>query len=104
MLDAEAETVQLRTRDPREALAELFALGRRHVLLGEGGPALAAAFVRAGLVDEVVASVAPVLLGAGPAAVGDLGIGTVADALRLEPTDVATLRQDVRVVLRPSRP
>ena len=36
-----------------------------HVLL-EGGPTLAAAFLRAGLVDEVVAYVAPVLLGSGP--------------------------------------
>ena len=40
----------------------------------EGGPTLAAAFLRAGLVDEVVAYLAPALLGSGPAAVGDLGI------------------------------
>ena len=38
------------------------------------------AFLAAGLVDEVIAYVAPMLLGAGPAAVGDLGIGTIADA------------------------
>src|SRR3546814_1157984 len=59
-----AETLHLRTRDPREALAELHGLGRRHVFL-EGGPTLAAAFLRAGLVNEVVTYVAPVLLGAG---------------------------------------
>ena len=40
----EAETLRLRTRDPREALATLFDLGRRHVFL-EGGPTLAAAFL-----------------------------------------------------------
>ena len=61
--------VHLRTRDPHEALAELYARDRQHVFL-EGGPTLAAAFLRAGLVDEVVAYVAPMLLGAGRSAVG----------------------------------
>ena len=109
VLDGAAETVHLRTQDPQLALRELFDRGRRHVLL-EGGPTLAAAFVRAGLVDEVVAYVAPVLLGAGRAPVGDLGIGTIADALRLEVTDIATIegsaeeQPNVRMTLRPSRP
>jgi riboflavin biosynthesis pyrimidine reductase len=40
-----AETLQLRTRDPEKALAELFARDRQHVFL-EGGPRLAAAFLR----------------------------------------------------------
>ena len=44
----------------------------------------------AGLVDEVVAYVAPALLGAGTSAVGDLGITTIDDALRLRITDVTT--------------
>ena len=103
VLDATAETVHLRTRDPHEALAELFAAGRRHVFL-EGGPTVAAAFLRAGLVDEVVAYLAPALLGAGPAAVGDLGVGTIADAVRLETACVDVVGDDVRVVLRPRRP
>ena len=62
VFDAQAETLHLRTRDPQAALAELFGLGRRHVFI-EGGPTLAAAFVGAGLVDEIVAYVAPMLLG-----------------------------------------
>ncbi len=90
VLDDAAETLHVRTRDPHVALAELFARGRRHVLL-EGGPTLAAAFVRAGLVDEVVCYLAPVLLGAGLPAVGELGIATVADALRLRVDDVTVL-------------
>ena len=60
-----AETLHLRTRDPHEALAALYDRDRQHVFL-EGGPTLAAAFLAAGLVDEVVAYVAPMLLGAGP--------------------------------------
>ncbi len=85
-----AETIRLDTRDPHEALARLHELGRRHVFL-EGGPELAAAFVRARLVDEVVVYVAPALLGAGASAVGDLGISTIDDTLRLRITDVTTL-------------
>jgi diaminohydroxyphosphoribosylaminopyrimidine deaminase / 5-amino-6-(5-phosphoribosylamino)uracil reductase len=85
-----AETVHLRTRDPEAALKDLFARDRQHVFL-EGGPTLAAAFLAAGLVDEVVTYVAPMLLGAGTSAVGDLGITTIADALHLQITDVTTL-------------
>ncbi|GAB4066010.1 bifunctional diaminohydroxyphosphoribosylaminopyrimidine deaminase/5-amino-6-(5-phosphoribosylamino)uracil reductase RibD [Angustibacter speluncae] len=106
VLDAAAPTLHVRSRDPHAVLAEVFALGRRHVLL-EGGPTLAAAFVRAGVVDEVVCYVAPVLLGGGLPAVGDLGVATIADALRLQVDDVAVLpgvdgeQPDVRLTLRP---
>jgi diaminohydroxyphosphoribosylaminopyrimidine deaminase / 5-amino-6-(5-phosphoribosylamino)uracil reductase len=102
----EAETLHLHTRDPGAALAELFARDRQHVFL-EGGPTLAAAFVGAGLVDEVVAYVAPMLLGAGRPAVGDLGITTITDALHLGVTDVTVLEPadagddtDVRITMR----
>jgi diaminohydroxyphosphoribosylaminopyrimidine deaminase/5-amino-6-(5-phosphoribosylamino)uracil reductase len=103
----QAETLHLRTRDPHQALAELWSRERRHVFL-EGGPTLAAAFVRAGLVDEVVAYVAPMLLGAGRNAVGDLGLATIEDALRPTVTDVTVLegidgeQPNVRLTLRPS--
>jgi diaminohydroxyphosphoribosylaminopyrimidine deaminase/5-amino-6-(5-phosphoribosylamino)uracil reductase len=100
-----AETIQLRTRDPHQALAQLHALDRQHVFL-EGGPTLAAAFLRAGLVDEVVTYVAPMLLGAGTSAVGDLGISTISEAFHLQVTDVTTLgtgaETNVRLVMTPS--
>jgi diaminohydroxyphosphoribosylaminopyrimidine deaminase/5-amino-6-(5-phosphoribosylamino)uracil reductase len=90
VLDGSADTVRLETRDPRQALAELADRGCRHVLL-EGGPTLAAAFLTAGVVDEVVAYVAPLLLGAGRRAVAGLGITTIADALHLDVTEVTTV-------------
>ncbi len=99
VLDDAAETVLLSTRDPSQALKELFALDRRHVWL-EGGPTLAAAFAAAGLVDEVIAYVAPALLGAGLNAVADLGIATIDAALRYELRDVTRLGDDVRLVMR----
>ncbi|MCP9959734.1 bifunctional diaminohydroxyphosphoribosylaminopyrimidine deaminase/5-amino-6-(5-phosphoribosylamino)uracil reductase RibD [Streptomyces sudanensis] len=82
-------------------LAALHERGVRSVLL-EGGPTLAGAFAAAGAVDEVVGYLAPVLLGAGPAALGDAGITTVADALRLRVTDTARLGPDLRVTARPA--
>jgi diaminohydroxyphosphoribosylaminopyrimidine deaminase/5-amino-6-(5-phosphoribosylamino)uracil reductase len=81
-------------------LKALHARERRHVLL-EGGPRLAGAMLRAGLVDRVVAYLAPALLGAGPAALGDTGITSIGGALRLEVLDVTRLGDDVRVTARP---
>jgi diaminohydroxyphosphoribosylaminopyrimidine deaminase/5-amino-6-(5-phosphoribosylamino)uracil reductase len=102
----DAETLHLHTRDPEAVLKELYSRDRQHVFL-EGGPTLAAAFVRAGLVDEVVAYVAPMLLGAGRHAVGDLGIATISEALHLTVTDVTVLDPvndrddiDVRITMR----
>ncbi|WP_407938121.1 bifunctional diaminohydroxyphosphoribosylaminopyrimidine deaminase/5-amino-6-(5-phosphoribosylamino)uracil reductase RibD [Motilibacter rhizosphaerae] len=67
----------------------------------EGGPTLASALLRAGLVDRVVAYVAPALLGAGPAAVADLGVTTIADARRLTVTDLRSVGPDIRITLEP---
>lgn len=77
-------------------LAALHARGVRSVLL-EGGPTLAGAFVAAGAVDKVVGYLAPVLLGAGPAALGDAGITTIARALRLRMTETVRVGPDLRV-------
>jgi diaminohydroxyphosphoribosylaminopyrimidine deaminase/5-amino-6-(5-phosphoribosylamino)uracil reductase len=63
----------------------------------EGGPTLAAAFLRAGLVDDVYAYVAPALLGAGRAAVADLGIASIDDVRRLDLVDARVVGGDVRI-------
>jgi diaminohydroxyphosphoribosylaminopyrimidine deaminase/5-amino-6-(5-phosphoribosylamino)uracil reductase len=100
VLDAAAETVVLDTAAPQFALKALYDRGVRHVLV-EGGPTLAGAFVEARCVDEVVAYLAPTLLGAGPAALGDAGIATLTDALMLEIESVSRLGEDIKVVGRP---
>ncbi|HSF27363.1 MAG TPA: bifunctional diaminohydroxyphosphoribosylaminopyrimidine deaminase/5-amino-6-(5-phosphoribosylamino)uracil reductase RibD [Actinomycetes bacterium] len=100
VLDDAAPSLLLRTRDPHEAIAALHARGLRHVWL-EGGPTLAAAFVRAGLVDEVVAYLAPALLGAGPAALADAGVATIGHALRLALREVTQVGPDLRIIARP---
>ncbi|MFN8077464.1 MAG: bifunctional diaminohydroxyphosphoribosylaminopyrimidine deaminase/5-amino-6-(5-phosphoribosylamino)uracil reductase RibD [Kineosporiaceae bacterium] len=103
VLDDAAPTVVLTDGNPADVLAALWAREVRHAFL-EGGPRLAAAFLRAGLVDEVVAYLAPALLGGGPAAVAGLGVETIGDILRLEVADVALVGGDVRIVACPHPP
>jgi len=99
VLDDAAETLQIRVHDPEAVLAELHRREVRSVLI-EGGPTLVAAFVRAGLVDAVRWYIAPALLGAGPSALGDAGMSTIAEALRLSVVDVARVGDDVRIDAR----
>ena len=96
------ELVTLRTHDVAEVLAQLAAREVRHLLV-EGGPGLAAAFLRSGNVDEIHAYIAPVLLGAGAAAVTDLGIESIDDALRLRTRQVEVVGPDLLVVAEPLR-
>jgi diaminohydroxyphosphoribosylaminopyrimidine deaminase/5-amino-6-(5-phosphoribosylamino)uracil reductase len=85
--------------------ALLHELNRRGhgVALLEGGPHLAGSFLRAGLVDEFVAYLAPTLLGAGRPALEGTGVATLADALALDITDVRRVGPDVRIAGRPRR-
>lgn len=81
-------------------LKALWARDRTLVLL-EGGPTLAGGFLGAGLVDRVVAYLAPTLLGDGVPALAGTGIGTLSDAVPLEITEVRRLGPDVRLTARP---
>jgi diaminohydroxyphosphoribosylaminopyrimidine deaminase/5-amino-6-(5-phosphoribosylamino)uracil reductase len=100
VLDSAAETLVLDTAVPRFALKALFDRGVRHVLL-EGGPTLAGAFVEARCVDEVIAYLAPTLLGDGPSALGHAGIGSLAGAVTLEVHSVSRTGGDIKVVGTP---
>ena len=103
VLDNAAETLVLDTAVPRFALKALFDRGVRHLLL-EGGPTLAGAFVEAHCVDEVIAYLAPKLLGAGPSGLGDAGINSIDAALTLEIDNVERLGPDVKITARPVWP
>jgi len=96
--------IQRQGTDLTVVLDELRDLGIQRVFV-EGGPTVAASFLRAGLVDEVLAYVAPVLIGSGPdgdrPAVTDIGVTTLAEAHRLELTALERLGDDVLLVARP---
>lgn len=84
--------VQLEGRDPLAAGRQLYRDGVRHLML-EGGARVSAAFVRGDLVDELILSLAPALLGAGLSSIGDLGIGTLAEARHFDWDPVAPPRR-----------
>lgn len=83
-------------------LAALHGRGVRSVLL-EGGPRLAGAFLAAGLVDKVVGYLAPRLLGAGPTALLDAGVHTIAGAIDLEFVDITQVGPDLRITALPRK-
>lgn len=83
-------------------LAALHRRGIRSVLL-EGGPRLAGAFLAAGLVDKVVGYLAPRLLGAGPTALLDAGVHTIAGAIDLEFVDITQVGPDLRITALPRK-
>lgn len=80
--------------DPSAALARLRELGMQVVLI-EGGSQLITSLLGAGTVDRMIVSVAPIVIGAGVDAVGDLGIARIADGLRLANCVVARVGDDV---------
>jgi diaminohydroxyphosphoribosylaminopyrimidine deaminase / 5-amino-6-(5-phosphoribosylamino)uracil reductase len=89
-------------------LADLRERGVQRVFV-EGGPTLASAFLRAGLVDEVLAYVAPTLLGAGASggdrpALGAIGVETITAQRRLAVASVQHLGDDLLVVAHPLPP
>jgi diaminohydroxyphosphoribosylaminopyrimidine deaminase/5-amino-6-(5-phosphoribosylamino)uracil reductase len=92
--DGAAPFLQVPGDDLAGVLAELAAREVRHVLL-EGGPRLAAAFLRAGLVDRIRWYVAPAILGSGKGAVADLGIAGISDIRRLRVVAVHQVGPDV---------
>lgn len=85
--------------------ADLQTLRRAGVkrLFVEGGPTVASAFLRAGLVDEVLVYVAPALLGGPRLAIGDLGIDSMPGITRLRVSQTLALGDDLLYIAAPVR-
>lgn len=95
-----AGLIEIGHRDLASALHDLHERGIRRLYV-EGGPTLASAFIRAGLVDELLVYLAPMLLGGPKTALDDLGVTTMAEAHRLSIHRIETLGDDLLVVARP---
>jgi diaminohydroxyphosphoribosylaminopyrimidine deaminase/5-amino-6-(5-phosphoribosylamino)uracil reductase len=67
----------------------------------EGGATVASAFIRAGLVDQLLWFTAPKLLGAGVDAIASLGVTNINDAVEWHLLNVEQYGQDVMLDLRP---
>ncbi len=91
-----------KSRDLPATLDGLFARGIRHAYV-EGGPTLASAFIAAGLVDEYLVFLAPALLGGPMFATGDIGVGNIGEARRLQIDSIEQLGDDILVTARPKK-
>ncbi|WCC79447.1 bifunctional diaminohydroxyphosphoribosylaminopyrimidine deaminase/5-amino-6-(5-phosphoribosylamino)uracil reductase RibD [Cutibacterium equinum] len=94
--DDSAETLHIRSHDPAEVLDVLWHRDVHRVWL-EGGPRLAGAFLAADLVDEVIAHIAPTVLGNGRAAVIDPTVTTLALAHHFVIDEVCRLGPDLQI-------
>ena len=94
----DSPTMVLHTCDPHEVIK---ALTDRTDVIVEGGPTLAGAFLRAGVVDRILAYVAPVLLGGPFGAVDDLGVSGIAGAMRWRYDGVERIGPDLLLSLVP---
>lgn len=89
------------SRDLGAVLADLWERDVRRVFV-EGGPTLASAFIAAGLADEYLVYLAPVIIGGPKTAITEVGIGTMTDLDRLRITAVEQLGDDILIVARPT--
>jgi diaminohydroxyphosphoribosylaminopyrimidine deaminase/5-amino-6-(5-phosphoribosylamino)uracil reductase len=95
-----AGLIELGHRDLDAGLQHLAERGIRRLYV-EGGPTLASAFLRAGLADEVLVYLAPMLIGGPKVALDDLGATTMSEVHRLSIHRIETLGDDVMIVARP---
>jgi riboflavin biosynthesis pyrimidine reductase len=77
-----------------------------HSLLVEGGAKIITSLLLGDLVDRLVVSVSPTIIGRGREAVGDLGIERVAEGIRLSRRRIFTTSEDILVAwdVGPGRP
>ena len=101
-----AEVLEFSTFSPKEGLVDLEELlrelGRREItrILVEGGGTLLGSLFDQGLVDKVIAFIAPMIIGGKEAklAVGGKGVDRIAEALRLSRVKVERFGDDVMIV------
>jgi len=81
-------------------LAGRFAINE---ILPESGPTLAGSMLSAGLVDEILIYMAPVLMGSSAHSLFELtGINTMEDKVLLKVQDIRNVGEDIRLILTPS--
>jgi len=98
-----AGLIETHSHDLAAILADLDTRGLRRVYV-EGGPTLASAIIAAGFADEFSISLAPALLGGDRLAIGELGIPTIGQAIRLHLTAIEQLGDDLHLTARPAAP
>ena len=94
-----ARTIQIEHHNPGKALEELWSIGVKSVWV-EGGPKVASEFLKAGLVDEIIVYLAPMLLGGNNVSLQDIGVESMAGAIGLEIVENKMLGRDIYLRMR----
>jgi diaminohydroxyphosphoribosylaminopyrimidine deaminase/5-amino-6-(5-phosphoribosylamino)uracil reductase len=98
ILNSDAETVVIKSRDLQELITLAKARGFNQLLI-ESGPTLGTALLKAGLIDEVILYQAPTFFGSGTPSISDLGVATISDRLDFEIADVEVIGADLKITL-----
>ena len=98
VLNTDAPTLVIRSHDPAQVLD---ALAESTDVVLEGGPTLAGAFLRAGVVDRILAYVAPIMLGGPITVVDDVGVPSIERALCWRFESVEPIGPDLLISLVP---
>ena len=94
-----SKTIHIEKHDPAAVLDELWSIGVKSVWV-EGGPKVASEFLRAGLVDEIIVYLAPMLLGGNNVSLQDIGVESMAGAIGLEIVENKMLGSDIYLRMR----
>jgi diaminohydroxyphosphoribosylaminopyrimidine deaminase/5-amino-6-(5-phosphoribosylamino)uracil reductase len=98
ILNADSETVAIKSRDLQELITLAKARGFNQLLI-ESGPTFGTALMKAGLIDEVVLYQAPTFFGSGTPSISDLGVATISQRLDFEIADVEVIGADLKITL-----
>lgn len=102
LLNSESKTIVFSSRDIDAFIEEVNAVGINSILV-ESGATLGTALLNAGCIDEITWFQAPILLGTGKKAVGDLDITTLSQRLDFTIAEFRKVGTDIRTVLLPKK-
>ena len=98
ILNSDAETIAIKSRDLQELITLAKARGFNQLLI-ESGPTLGTALLKADLIDEVILYQAPTFFGSGTPAISDLGVASISQRLDFEIADVEVIGTDLKITL-----
>lgn len=96
VFNADAETVQYKTRNLNKVMEQLFERGVRQVFV-EGGAQLESSLISLGLSDEFLIYLAPKLIGGPASAIRDIEVASIDQAVGLEFVETKKLGADILI-------
>lgn len=95
LFDNQAETIQIKSKNPADVIAILNSRDVNQVLV-EAGPTLGSVLLAEDSIDEIIIYQAPKILGSGSNFISDLGINTLTDHIALELISTEQIGDDIK--------